>query len=613
MCINQPLNPVGQNQLSQPIINQSLLPTVNQHISSVYSNPNVTQEKGNVDFKHSIKLPPLKLQNFNGDSIHFHEWINNFNTMIHKNPSIPDTHRITYLKNSVSGKAKDLIHAYSCDPSYYQTSLNEIIRHFADRAIIVNTFINQLENWQTNFQNKQSFIVFSSILKILVQALQYLGFTADLQSTTLFKKVKTPHHLVLKGTEHCLTDLSSDPTLVDFQHWFVLQAQIYDKVSRESNQKTISSQASKFVNSNNLQTKPNNSNLAVSANNASPENSRKHWNFAPRQKQPSTSQNVPNKAFSTKRSYKKCKQEHSIATCPEYQLCSPSDRYNLVSQNNFCTNCLSNKHHKQSRPSQKRCQVCSGFHNTTLHDPAKQIKRPTAAFSTEVFSGNNPTASSSSKPSRQTPNTSSQQKSQTNKAPNSRYGQTFNNQSQQNVQRRNLNGNAINQSISINQCSETPKNWYERLQLIPVSLLKGNKAFDTYALIDPGSHFSFVLDAIAEFLELPRETQQSVTLKFLNTENSMSLSKIVEPVTITPYKLTEISLELSQTFSTPSPNVAAAKIFELNQFMMPSTVCATYISQMLPMAKSAPSSVSTHSHSPNLHMLYLAIKINRLV
>ena len=96
-------------------------------------------------------------------------------------------------------------------------------------------------------------------------------------------------------TEHCLTELSSDPTLVDFQQWLELQAQIYDKVSRESNQRTISSQASKFVNSNNLQTKPYKSNLPLSVNNASAENSRKHWNFAPQQKQPSTSQNVPNK------------------------------------------------------------------------------------------------------------------------------------------------------------------------------------------------------------------------------------------------------------------------------------------------------------------------------
>ena len=48
-----------------------------------------------------------------------------------------------------------------------------------------------------NFRNKQSSIAFSSFLKQLVQAFQYLGFRADLQSTTLIKKAKekTPHIL----------------------------------------------------------------------------------------------------------------------------------------------------------------------------------------------------------------------------------------------------------------------------------------------------------------------------------------------------------------------------------------------------------------------------------
>ena len=77
--------------------------------------------------------------------------------MIHNNTSITDTHRITYLQISVSGKAKDLIHAYSCDPSYYQTALNELMRHFGDRTIVANAFINQHENWQMNFQKSKAF------------------------------------------------------------------------------------------------------------------------------------------------------------------------------------------------------------------------------------------------------------------------------------------------------------------------------------------------------------------------------------------------------------------------------------------------------------------------
>ena len=121
-----------------------------------------------------------------------------------------------------------MIHANSCDPSYYQTTLNELIRHIGDRPKIVSAFINQLKNWQINFQNKQSVIVLSPFLKRLAQAFQFLGCTADLQSTTLIKKAKekTPHHLVLKRTEHFFAELSSDPTLEEFQQWLELQAEI---------------------------------------------------------------------------------------------------------------------------------------------------------------------------------------------------------------------------------------------------------------------------------------------------------------------------------------------------------------------------------------------------
>ena len=124
----------------------------------------------------------------------------------------------------------------------------------------------------------------------------------------------------------------------------------------------------------------------------------------------------------------------------------------------------------------------------------------------------------------------SQTKALKNKNSNNRCVPSFNGQNQTIPRRRNLNGSSINQS------PDTLKNCYEQIQLIPVSILKGKKAFDTYALIDPGSQCSFVLDAISEYLEVPCESQQSVALQFLNTENKMTLSKINEPVTITPYK-----------------------------------------------------------------------------
>ena len=142
--------------ICHPNIEPSSLIVNNSHVTASNANFNPVTQLTKLDYNHSIKLPTLKLQNFNGDPLRFVEWIKNFYSMIHRNTFITDTQRITYLQNSVSGKAKDLIHAYSCDPSYYQTALNELMNHFCDRTIVVNALIKQLENWQVNHQKKQN-------------------------------------------------------------------------------------------------------------------------------------------------------------------------------------------------------------------------------------------------------------------------------------------------------------------------------------------------------------------------------------------------------------------------------------------------------------------------
>ena len=100
--------------------------------------------------KHSIKLPPLTIQNFNGNPLKYHEWINNFFCLVHNNTSITDTHCITYLQNAVTGKAKDVIQAYSCDPAYYSTALNELMSYFGDPTIVVNAFTKSIGKLEIN-------------------------------------------------------------------------------------------------------------------------------------------------------------------------------------------------------------------------------------------------------------------------------------------------------------------------------------------------------------------------------------------------------------------------------------------------------------------------------
>ena len=70
-----------------------------------------------------MKLSSIQIPKFDGDPLAFHDWNNIFKASVHENTSISQAHWITYLQNSVSGKAKDLIRGYSCNPAFYKRCL----------------------------------------------------------------------------------------------------------------------------------------------------------------------------------------------------------------------------------------------------------------------------------------------------------------------------------------------------------------------------------------------------------------------------------------------------------------------------------------------------------
>ena len=73
-------------------------------------------------------------------------------------------------------------------------------------------------------------------MKRSVRAFQYLGYTADLQSSTLMMKAKEkfPHNILLKRTEHTVTSIETPTTLVEFQKWLDVKAHVYDKIKCEN-------------------------------------------------------------------------------------------------------------------------------------------------------------------------------------------------------------------------------------------------------------------------------------------------------------------------------------------------------------------------------------------
>ena len=142
-----------------------------------------------------------------------------------------DTHRITYLQNAVIGKAKDVMRAHLCDPTYYNTALNKLISCFADPTIVMKAFINQLVTSEsTKDYNKRNLVAFDSFLKRLVQAFLDLVYTADLHSSALMKKAEEKFRKWTERTVTCETPAAQ----VKFQKGLELQAHLYDKIHREN-------------------------------------------------------------------------------------------------------------------------------------------------------------------------------------------------------------------------------------------------------------------------------------------------------------------------------------------------------------------------------------------
>ena len=90
------LHPISNESFRHPSFEINFLPWTS----------NTAPDWLNPTSKHSIKLPPLTIQNFNGNPLKHHEGINIFFCLVHNNTSITDTHRITYLQNAVTGNQK---------------------------------------------------------------------------------------------------------------------------------------------------------------------------------------------------------------------------------------------------------------------------------------------------------------------------------------------------------------------------------------------------------------------------------------------------------------------------------------------------------------------------
>ena len=80
---------------------------------------------------------------------------------------------------------------------------------------------------------------------------------------------------------------------------------------------------------------------------------------------------------------------------------------------------------------------------------------------------------------------------------------------------------------------------------MPVSFCHGETSTTIYALIDHGSQFSFIVDEIADKLQVPSVEHTSMSLRYVDIDHEMPVAKVDKSVHISPHDKPDVKFSMN--------------------------------------------------------------------
>ena len=144
--------------------------------------------------KRNDPLPEWKLAEFNGDSLKWHEWYDQFKSAI-DSQSLTDDVKLTYLKTLVTGKAKIAIAEFAYCGLMYKDALRTLERKFGQPQAVVSAQLDKLSNFPPlKKHNSDNIIKYSAAISSLVGVFNSLSYDADLKSASLLNQAVQSYH-----------------------------------------------------------------------------------------------------------------------------------------------------------------------------------------------------------------------------------------------------------------------------------------------------------------------------------------------------------------------------------------------------------------------------------
>nr|XP_015839988.1 PREDICTED: uncharacterized protein LOC107398928 [Tribolium castaneum] len=322
--------------------------------------------------KDHIQLPRLELYKFSGELKTWKTFLDMFNSTIHKNGSLSDVEKFSYLISSLSEEPLSIVSRIPMVGTNYQIAYDALVKRYDNKRLLATHYWNQIENVPSlteNYTSSQLRTLLSTFEENLA-ALKMLQFPVESWDFVLFNMLLNRLCSSLVSRFELGQDSpTAVPTFKSLSEFLLLMSQASDNVSQNvtPNTSKLTQKVPKIVSS---PVKPRQGSVFL----VNSENSKCAL----------------------------CNRDYLIYKCPTFLAKSPQSRYEIVKSKQWCLNCLGAKHLLRNCNSSSTCRDCHQRHHSLLHfvssntlstqsKPATISENPIAPIDTSPKSLDSPT------------------------------------------------------------------------------------------------------------------------------------------------------------------------------------------------------------------------------
>lgn len=277
-----------------------------------------------------VRLPQINLPKFLGNYDTWLEFRDTFESLIHFNTSIGDIQKFHYLRASLDGDAKQVIHSLEFSEKNYNVAWDLLKQRYDNVRLLVQNHIRAIHEIPSlNRESSGELRKMVDTVKKHLRSLENLGQPTEKWDTLLLYTLagKLDKTTLREWEEE--KNLNELPTLNDFYTFLKGRSDLLETLEMSLSGLTSKSKAKEF-----------------------------------QRETLSKSKSFVTAGYVV--SCQLCKENHRLSYCAKFQEKSVNDRITFVKNSRLCLNCLK-PNHTSRECTNGTCRKCNLNHHTTLH------------------------------------------------------------------------------------------------------------------------------------------------------------------------------------------------------------------------------------------------------